>query len=75
MLRPDGLAGVALILREPRAAPSEVWLRDSFGLTPAEAALPASLAGGVALAEHGSRRCIVLPTLRSHLSRLLEKPG
>lgn len=75
VLRPQGIAGVALIvspsrLRQP---PSEALLRETFSLTPAEASLAVSLADGMALAEHGRRKQITLPTVRSHLSRLLAK--
>lgn len=74
-LRRRGAVGVALIVSapRPRPGPSEAALRDIFGLTPSEIALAVSLSGGMALTEHGRRRRIAMPTVRSHLSRLLVK--
>ncbi len=60
---------------EARRPPSEQLLGRSFGLTQAEAGLAASLLAGVSLAEHAQRRRIAMPTVRTHLARVLDKTG
>lgn len=75
--RMGGRAGVLLLVADAdaRRPPTERLLAQSFGLTPSEASLAASLMAGIPLAEHARRRRIAMPTVRTHLAHLLRKTG
>lgn len=72
-----GWSGAVVLVTDAQARrpPSELTLMQTFGLTPAEAALASSLARGQTLAEHAQRRRIGMPTARTHLARVFDKTG
>jgi DNA-binding CsgD family transcriptional regulator len=74
---PGVAPGVLLLVADPdaRAAPAAATLAGLFGLTPAEAALAAAIAGGRGAQEHARRRGIAKETVRSHLAALRRKTG
>jgi DNA-binding CsgD family transcriptional regulator len=72
-----GMAGVVLVVTdtEARAAAAQGRLRDAWGLSPAEAALAAALAGGTTLADHARKRGVSLETVRSQMASIRRKTG
>jgi DNA-binding CsgD family transcriptional regulator len=73
----DGFRGAMLLVTDggKRAKPSAALLSRLFALTPAEAALAASLAAGRSLDEHASRRGVSRETVRSQLAAIRRKTG
>ena len=61
--------------QDRRQRPNAAVLGRLFGLTPAEAALAASLASGRSPAEYAAARGIARHTVRSHLTQVLRKTG
>ena len=53
----------------------ESWLREAFGLTPAEARLAMALARGASLDEIAGSTNVRVATLRAHLKRVFSKTG
>jgi len=74
----DGLpieAVAMIVIADPvrRAASAEHYLREHYGLTPAEAAVAAAVADGSSLREVAHRRGISFETARAQLKKSLEK--
>ena len=55
--------------------PAQAWLETFFGLTRAEARVASLLAGGASIEEAASVAGVGIATIRTHLSRALEKVG
>jgi DNA-binding CsgD family transcriptional regulator len=68
-------AAIAVVVRKPGQSKGDTArrLQAVFTLTPAEAALAASLAGGRSLADHAGERGIAVSTARSQLKALFAK--
>ncbi|MEI6162459.1 MAG: helix-turn-helix transcriptional regulator [Roseococcus sp.] len=75
LLRASGGAVVMVIDPAARRPASDQLLAAAFGLTPAEASLTASLLSGLSLADHARKRRVTMPTVRTHLARVLAKTG
>lgn len=73
----ESRARVAVFLVDPeqRRASPDARLRQSFGLTPAEARLALALANGSSLAEIADEQRVTIETLRTHLKRIFDKTG
>lgn len=74
---PAGFKGAMLLVSDGarRATPAAAVLGRMLGLTPAEAALAASLAAGQSLEQHAGRRRISRETARSQLAAIRRKTG
>jgi DNA-binding CsgD family transcriptional regulator/PAS domain-containing protein len=74
---PAGFRGAMLLVSdgERRGAPAAAVLGRLFALTPAEAALAASLAAGQSLEQHATRRGISRETARSQMAAIRRKTG
>jgi DNA-binding CsgD family transcriptional regulator/PAS domain-containing protein len=74
---PAGFQGALLLVSdgEQRSKPGAALLGKLFGLTPAEAALAASLAAGRRAEEHAKRRGISVETARTQLAAIRRKTG
>jgi DNA-binding CsgD family transcriptional regulator len=72
-----GFRGAMLIVTDSnrRPRPAAALLARLFGLTPAEAALAASLATGRTLTEHAQRRGVSSETARTQLAAIRRKTG
>jgi DNA-binding CsgD family transcriptional regulator/PAS domain-containing protein len=60
---------------EAKAGPRRSWLREDFGLTPAEAAVAIEVLEADGLREAACRLGISLPTARTHLAHVFDKTG
>jgi DNA-binding CsgD family transcriptional regulator len=69
--------GAMLLVTEsaPRARPGAALLAQLFRLTPAEAALAASLAAGRSAKDHAARRSVSPETVKSQMAELRRKTG
>ncbi|MCW5723601.1 MAG: hypothetical protein KIS81_01440 [Maricaulaceae bacterium] len=72
----DGAVAAIWLSDGARAfAPPEAMLRGDFGLTPAECRLALGLMRGRSPAEYAEDARIAMPTVRTHLARVLHKTG
>lgn len=74
---PGGFRGAMLLVSDGarRTAPSAALLARLYGLTPAEAALAATIAAGGTPADHAKRRKVSVETVRTQLAAIRRKTG
>jgi DNA-binding CsgD family transcriptional regulator len=71
-----GKPTVLVLLRDPETTrPRAAFLRDAFGLTPAEAAVAAALCCGAPVSKIAAELGVGLSTVRTHLKSALLKTG
>lgn len=71
------VSGAILVITDTQAQvrATEIRLRETLGLSPAEAALAAALAQGTTLARHADQRGVSVETVRSQLAAIRRKTG